>query len=42
MKNIGISIGVIATVFGAILLLFGNSIGIILLLLGILGAIANK
>ena len=42
MKNIALGIALLSSVSGTILLAFGNPIGILLLSLGILCAIANK
>jgi hypothetical protein len=42
MKNIGFSIGIAALLLGTCMLVFGNGFGIILLMLGSLGAIVNK
>ena len=42
MRNIGFSIGIIAMLLGVTMLVFGNGFGLIILLTGSLGAIANK
>ena len=42
MRALIINLGIIVTIFGAILLTFGNNLGILLLMLGTLSLISNK
>jgi hypothetical protein len=42
MKNIGFIIGISSMLLGGIMLAFGNGFGLIILMSGTLGAIANK
>ncbi len=42
MKNIGFGIGITAMLLGVTMLAFGNGFGLIILMTGTLGAIANK
>jgi hypothetical protein len=42
MRNVGFGIGITAMLLGVIMLAFGNGFGLIVLMAGTLGAIANK
>ena len=42
MRNIGLIIGISSMLLGVVMLAFGNGFGLIILMSGSLGAIANK
>ena len=42
MRNVGFIIGISSMMLGGIMLAFGNGFGLIVLMTGTLGAIANK
>ena len=42
MRNIGLIIGISSMMLGVAMLAFGNGFGLIILMSGTLGAIANK
>ena len=42
MRNIGLIIGITAMMLGVTMLAFGNGFGLIILMTGSLGAVANK
>ena len=42
MGKIGFGLGILSTIVGVLLLLFGNDSGLLLILLGVLTSIANK
>ena len=42
MRNIGLIIGISSMMLGVVMLAFGNGVGLIILMSGTLGAIANK
>ena len=42
MRKIGFGLGVLSIIIGVLLLVFGNDVGLLLVLLGVITSIANK